>query len=133
VVGYFFLAVIGDIRHHAAEFLRTLNVNVVNADAVTNYALDVGERLQNAAGNGGPLHKEDVRATALLNHLVFSLAIRFDFLEGEARSLYNFSLQIDRRENVVRDENGWQLYLLCVSGGRSSYEATTRPCSGDWL
>src|ERR1700681_2503155 len=90
VVGHFFLTIVGDVGHHAPEFLGTLDVNVVDANAITNYALNVRKRLQNAAGNGGPLHKEHVGATALLNDLVFSLAIRFDFFEGEARSLYNF-------------------------------------------
>ena len=51
MVRHFFLTIIGHIRHHASELLCTLDVNVVHANAVTDNALDVGERLQNAAGD----------------------------------------------------------------------------------
>src|SRR5882724_2087813 len=124
MVGHFFLAVVRNVRHHAPEFFRALHVDVIHTNSVTDNAFNVGESLQNAARNGSPLHQEHVSAAALLNDLVFRFAIRLDFFEGEACCLYDCSLQIDRRKNVVRDKNGWQLYLLICQRGRSSYKAT---------
>jgi hypothetical protein len=108
VVRDFILAIVGDIRNRATEFPGYLDVDVINPNTIPDNAADAREAFQNNTRNGGPLHHKYVRFATFLNDLLFSFAIRFNFLECETCGLYDLPLQLYAGKTVVSNDDSRQ-------------------------
>src|ERR1039457_5864347 len=108
MVGHFFLAVMGDIRYDAAEFLRGLEIDIVDPNSIPHHTLDSRETFKDPTRDGSPLYQQHIGAAAVLDDLVFRFANRFNLFERKTRRLQNSALEGYGRKNVISDENGWQ-------------------------